>query len=113
MVSFVRVSLIGAAPLGLFASFDVSPGALPQADMWLPRSGRNRNSLFWLNGPSTSGVPSLTVFIHIRAWSKHSIPDVSFVKLHSVLLKQQTQLVLKRDTSMVFGLIADVFLHDL
>ena len=42
IMSFVRLSSICAAPLGLGGFIDFLPGALPQAELWLPHSGRNR-----------------------------------------------------------------------
>ena len=30
-------------PVGAWDAFWIIPGALPQADMWLPHSGRNRS----------------------------------------------------------------------
>ena len=42
MISFVGLSWICAAPLGLGVFFDFAPEALPQADLWLPHSRRNR-----------------------------------------------------------------------
>ena len=45
MISFVRLLWICAAPLGLGVFIDFVPGALPQAELWLPHSGRNRRFL--------------------------------------------------------------------
>ena len=41
MISFVRLSWICTAPLGIGVFIDFVPGALPQAELWLRHSGRN------------------------------------------------------------------------
>lgn len=42
MVSFVRPLKTCTAPLGRGVVLDIVPGALPQAELWLPHLGRNR-----------------------------------------------------------------------
>jgi hypothetical protein len=42
---------------------------------------------------------------------RRSIPNVSFVKCHSVFFEYLPEFVLKRDSPMMFLLRLDVFLH--
>src|SRR5262249_54427824 len=65
--------------------------------------------------PSLRGYPGLTATEHINpngvAPHRASIPQVTLVKLHTVLPQQRPQLILKTYFSMMLFLIRNILLH--